>query len=271
MGPATVVVGVTIVFPLIYAFRLSLFRRDSFVGLANIAKAISDPVVMNALVNTLVFTFSSVAFHLVLGMTLAVLLDSVGRGRGAFRILLLLPWMVAPVVTATTWRWILNIQNGVLNHVLVGLNLVAAPIPWLSSVEWAMPSVIMANVWMRTPYVMIMLYAGLQGIPRELYHAAQVDGASAWQEFVYVTIPHLRYIIVLATVLDAVYSFRLFDIAYVLTGGGPVRSTEVLSLLVYKTAFQEFDFNYSSAIAIFVFMVSAVFSLVYVRLLEVKE
>lgn len=268
--PALFVLLISIFFPLMYALKLSFYSSKTFIGFGNYLRALTDPEVGNAFINTISFTFFSVLFHLIIGLALALLLNQVTKGRGVLRILLLLPWMIAPVVTATTWKWMLNSQYGVINDILFRIGIIKEYVPWLASMKFALPSVIAANIWMRFPYVMIMLFAGLQSIPIELYEAASVDGASGWQKFINVTLPQLRYIIILTTVLDAVYSFRLFDLANVMTGGGPVRASEVLSLLVFRTAFQGFDFNYSATIAILVFAVTFIFSIFYIRLLDEK-
>lgn len=266
--PTAIMLAITILFPLVYALRLSFYSKDTFVGFANYIKAIKDLEVRNAFVNTVSFTFFSVLFHALIGLVLAQLLNKVTKGRAILRILLLLPWMIAPVVTGITWRWMLNTQYGVINDILVRIGILKQYLPWLASMNLALPSVIAANIWMRFPYVMIMLFAGLQSIPEELYEAASVDGAAGWTKFTRITLPHLKYIMILTTILDAVYSFRLFDLANVMTSGGPVRASEVLSLLVFRTAFQNFDFNYSSTIAMLVFAVTFLFSIAYIRALD---
>lgn len=268
VGPTLLMLVVSIVFPLGYALNLSFFKGDAFVGLANYIRALNDLEVRNAFINTVYFTFFSVLLHVLIGLGLALLLNKVTRGRGVLRILLLLPWMIAPVVTGTAWKWLLNSQYGVINDILLRVGLITEYVPWLSDMKLALPSVIIANIWMRFPYVMIMLFAGLQSIPNDLYEAASVDGASRWVKLTKITLPQLKYILILTTVLDAVYSFRLFDLANVMTGGGPVRASEVLSLLVFRAAFQNFEFNYSAAIAMLVFAVTFLFSLVYIRVLD---
>ena len=205
---------------------MSFYSSDTFVGLANYGRAIKDLEVRNAFANTVIFTCASVLFHLVIGLVLALLLNRITRGRAIIRILLLLPWMIPPVVTGITWKWMLNTQYGVINDILVKIGILEHYLPWLASMQLALPSVIIANIWMRFPYVMIMLFAGLQSIPEELYEAASVDGASGWIKFTKITLPHLKYIISLTTILDAVYSFRLFDLANIMTGRGPMRASE---------------------------------------------
>jgi multiple sugar transport system permease protein len=267
VGPAVILLFLNIVFPLCYAFKLSFFRGEIFSGFENYFKAFTDAEVWEALGHTMYFSVFSVLAHLLIGLIVALLLNSVTAGRAVLRILVLIPWMIAPVVTATTWRWILNEHYGIVNAVLVGFKILKEPIPWLSSIEYALPAVTIANIWMRFPYVMIMLFAGLQGIPDDLYEAASVDGANWLRQLFFITIPSLKYIIVLTTLLDFVHAFRLFDLSSVMTGGGPINASEVISLFVYRHAFQYINFNYSSAIAMIVFLITTAFSVVYLRLI----
>ena len=153
--------AITILFPLAYALRLSFYSSDTFVGLANYGRAIKDLEVRNAFANTVIFTCASVLFHLVIGLVLALLLNRITRGRAIIRILLLLPWMIPPVVTGITWKWMLNTQYGVINDILVKIGILEHYLPWLASMQLALPSVIIANIWMRFPYVMIMLFCRL--------------------------------------------------------------------------------------------------------------
>jgi multiple sugar transport system permease protein len=267
VGPAAILLFLNIVFPMIYTLRLSVFRGQRFIGAANYFKALGEKEFWEALGHTLSFSVASVVFHLLIGLIIALLLNSVTRGRGILRILFLIPWMIAPVVTASTWKWILNENYGIINPLLIGLGFLKEPISWLSSLTLALPSVILANIWMRFPYVMIMLFAGLQGIPEELYEAASVDGASSLKKLFFITLPNLKFIIILTTLLDFVYAFRLFDLSNIMTGGGPINASEVVSLYVYRHAFQYIDFNYSSATAMIVFLITSIFSVVYIKLI----
>jgi multiple sugar transport system permease protein len=267
VAPAAILLFLNIVFPMAYAFKLSFFKGNVFNGFDNYVKAFTDIEVWQALGHTLYFSVFSVAAHLVIGLFIALLLNSVTAGKALLRILILIPWMIAPVVTATTWRWILNEHYGIVNAMLIAVGILKEPVPWLSSIQYALPAVTIANIWMRFPYVMIMLFAGLQGIPEDLYEAASVDGANWLRQLFSITIPSLKYIIILTTLLDFVHAFRLFDLSSVMTGGGPINASEVISLFVYRHAFQYIDFNYSSAVAMIVFFITTIFSVVYLRLI----
>lgn len=271
--PAIILLVLVLIFPLIYVLYLSLGTElgnnaIAFVGLANYAELLSDAAVWNALNITLVFTVASVAGHMLIGLGAALLLNRDLVWRTAWRVVALLPWMFAPVVVGVVWRWIYNTQFGILNDMLLDLHLLQAPVSWLGDANLALPSLVVANLWRGFPFVMIMALAGLQAVPREVYEAAAVDGASAWQQFRYVTIPEIRYILMIAGLLDAIWTFRHFDLVQVLTGGGPANRTEVLTTLVYRTSFEFYRFTYASAIAVVMFLILLLFTIVYLRVLR---
>jgi multiple sugar transport system permease protein len=241
------------------------------VGLANFGKALTDRSFWSSLWVTLFFTVASVALHMILGFVLALMLSQRLKGSIVFRMLLLTPWMVSQVVAAVTWRWILNAQYGVANVVLVKLGILDNFLPWLADVRLAMVSVIVAYAWQCFPFVMIMLYAGLQTIPKEQYEAAEIDGANAIQSMRYVTIPNLQYVILVTSLMDFIWAFRAFDLVKVMTDGGPLRATELLSILVYRTSFEYYKFGYASAIAVLMLLVVLGFSLVYTKLVMPRE
>ncbi len=274
--PALVFLTVLLVFPIGYAVYLA-FREvlpqlaSQFVGLANLRRALGDPTFWSSLWVTAVFTAVSVALHLVLGFVLALMVAQRLPGSWLFRMLLLTPWMVSQVVAGVTWRWILNAQYGVANAVLLQLGVLAHPVPWLADVRLAMVSVIIAYAWQCFPFVMVMLYAGLQVIPQAQYEAADIDGASAWQALRYVTIPNLRSVILVTSLMDFIWAFRAFDLIKIMTDGGPLRSTEVLSILVYRTSFEYYKFGYASAIALLMLVLTLGFSLVYTKLVMPRE
>jgi multiple sugar transport system permease protein len=240
----------------------------TFVGLANYANVLRNQEVQQALANTAIFTLASVLCSLLLGLGFALLVNQEIRFRTVWRLLLLTPWVVAPVVAAGTWRWIYDPRYGVLNDLVRRIGLASEPIPWLYDPHLALWSVIAANVWLRIPFMMVMLLAGLQAIPIEQYEAASVDGAGSWQRFRYVTLPHLRFVITVACLLEAIWQFKHFDLIQVMTGGGPGHATEVLSTLVYRNSFQFFEFGPASAIGVLMAAILLVVAAVYLRLLR---
>jgi multiple sugar transport system permease protein len=265
--PAAVVLVIVTVYPLIYVFWLSLHKRhlifetSTFLGLGNYAFLFTDERFFTSFKNTVYFTVTSVTLELVLGMCVALVLNSAIRGRGVLRAVVLVPWAIPTVVTAKMWEWMYNTDFGLLNY-LLGLK-----VNWLGSTMWAMNAAVFMDVWKTTPFVALLLTAGLQVIPRELYHAARVDGAGPLYMFRKVTLPLLMPIIIVVLLFRTIDAFRVFDAIYVLTGGGPANSTETLSIYAYKVLFQTLQFGYGSAISMVVFLCVGTISVFYVRLL----
>ncbi len=274
--PTLLFLTLILIFPLFYAALLAFQEvlpqfAMRFVGLANFRKALSDPHFWGSFRTTVLFTVFSVALHMVLGFVLALMLSERLRGSVLFRLLLLMPWMVSQVVAGVTWRWILNAQYGVANAVLLKLGLISKEIPWLADIRLAFLSIVVAYAWQCFPFVMIMLYAGLQTIPKEQYEAAQIDGASPFQVLRYVTIPNLQYVILVTSLMDFIWAFRAFDLVKIMTDGGPLRATELLSILVYRTSFEYYQFGYASAIAMLMLLITLGFSLAYTKLVMPKD
>lgn len=272
VGPAMIFLVLIMVFPLIYAATLSTQEVSTlydtkFVGLANFSRALRDPAFWRSMKVTMVFTFISVTVHMVFGFLLALLLSQPLKGIAVFRFLLLIPWMVSQVVTGVTWRWILNAQYGIANEALVQLGLIEAYVPWLADPKLSQIAVIAAYAWQCIPFAMIMLYAGLQTIPGEQREAARIDGANGLQMLWHVTLPNLKYVFVATSLMDFIWAFRAFDIVKVMTDGGPMRFTELLSLLIYRTTFEYYDFGYASAMAVLMLIVTLAFSTVYTRVM----
>lgn len=275
--PAIALLALVLLVPLGDVFYLSVHADSSggameFIGLSNYRQFLDDPMFWNAVRNTAAFTVGSVTLHLLLGMGSALLLNRKIVGRTVFRVIALVPWMFSSVVVAVLWNWMYSPQFGVINDILDRLGFHgASEIAWLGELNLAMPSVIFANAWRGFPFVMIMILAGLQTIPREEYEAANVDGASGLAAFRYVTLPHLRFVIGIAVILDSIWTFRYFDLIQVMTHGGPASATEVLVTLVFRNSFEYFKFGYASAIAVVTFLILLAFTLVYVRILLAEE
>jgi len=265
--PAIIILLIVTIYPLIYVFYLSLHRNmpifeiSKFVGLKNYIFLLKDERFWNALRNTLYFTGLSVASELLLGLAIAVFLDRSFKGRGMIRAIVLIPWAIPTVVSAKMWEWIYNPDFGILNYIF-GTN-----INWLGSPFWAINAAIFMDVWKTTPFAVLLFMAGLQVIPRELYQAAEVDGASSWQVFMHITLPLLKPIVLVVLLFRTLDAFRVFDAIYVLTGGGPGNTTETLSIYAYKTLFQTLQFGYGSALSVIVFLCVGIISLFYVKML----
>lgn len=231
-----------------FSFPLLSPQLKSFVGLANYQYVLTDPNVRNGLIVAVVFVVLAVGIETVIGLLLALALAKRTLGNSVASTLLLLPFAVAPVVSALLWRELLNPNYGWVDHYLQKFGLTSAPIDWLGSSFTSWVALIGLDVWQWTPFVALILMAGLQGIPREPQEAAAVDGASRWEMFWYVTLPLLRPFIAIAVLLRAVEAFKTFATVRVLTGGGPGTSTEIINLTIYRVGLQNFQIGAAAAL-----------------------
>ncbi len=266
--PALSVIGLVAVFPIFYVFYLSLHKKvltfniSTFIGPDNYAYLLGDSRFWNALKNTVYFTGVSVTLELILGLSIAILLNRAFKGKGFMRAVVLIPWAIPTVVSAKMWEWIYNTDFGILNY------MIGADVNWLGSTSWAINAAIFMDVWKTTPFVALLLIAGLQVIPKDLYSAAKVDGAGSWYIFKKITLPLLMPVILIVLIFRTLDAFRVFDAVYVLTGGGPANTTETLSIYTYKVLFQLLQFGYGSTLSVIVFLCVGLISVFYVRLLS---
>ena len=269
LTPSAVFLLLTSVYPLLYSLRLSFyswnmsipFSKPVFIGLKNYANLLQDPSFINSVKITLIYVSVAVTVELILGMGLALLATSGVRAMGFIRTVLLFPLMMTPVVAGVLWRTLFHSTYGVINHLigLVGIS----PQTWLGSPSQALPAVITVEIWQQLPVVTFVLAAGIQSLPIDMYKAAQVDGASRWQIFWMITLPLLRPVIIVVLLLRIMDAFKVFDIIFTLTYGGPGQVTEVLSMLIYKTGLKFFQIGQASAMSwlflIFIFIISFFF------------
>ncbi len=239
--------------------------------LSNYTNLLKDPFFAKTFWNTAIFVFLSVASHMILGLAIAMVLNRALPAKPLFRLIALLPWVVPDVVVGIIWKWMYDPIYGALNDVLLKIGLISTPVEWLSNPKLALFSVILVNLWRGFPFVMLILLAGLQAIPRHLYEAGAIDGASKWQLFIHITIPGLRKMIVVALALDIVWEVRRFGLIQAMTKGGPGVLTEVLSTYTYKQYFQFFRFEYASAIAVVMTVVLLLVSLPYIWMISQEE
>jgi len=262
-APAVAVLGGVAVAPVLAAVWLSLhrsiliFHEQRWVGLANFRFLLGDARFGSALSTTAYFTAVAVSAELALGLLVAVLLQ---RGGGLFRAAVLLPWAVPTAVSARMWAWLFNADYGLLHRVAPGID-------WLGSPRMALHAAILVDVWKTTPFVALLLLAGLQAIPEEVLKAARVDGARPARVFFSVTLPLLRPAILLALLFRSLDAFRVFDAIYVLTEGGPANATETLSIYAYKTLMRSGDFGYGSTLSVATFACVLALGLVWLRVL----
>ena len=248
-----------------YTVRSFYTGEAPFVGFANYAAVLANPLFTTAVLNTVLFTVGSIAFQFGIGLALAVFFSGRFLGSATLRSLLLLPWLLPLVVSGAVWRWMFDQDHGVLNAVL---RLVDAPVPWLTSTEWALPAVVITNIWIGIPFTLVVLHGGLKAIPPTLYEAAELDGASGWQRFRFVTWPLLRPVTGIVLMLGLVYTIKVFDVIMVVTGGGPANATQTLTTWSYALSFRDFAFGQGAAVGNLLILVATAFGLLYLRSLR---
>jgi multiple sugar transport system permease protein len=271
IAPAVAVLLALSIYPLVYSVTISL-QRDSasgtIWGLGNFTRLFTDNFFWTAMAHTLVYAIAALVCEFLLGLGLALLLNAQIRGRGFFRASLLVPMMLPPVVVGVVWRLMLNPDFGAINGTLKSIGINTESLTWTASPKLAMLSVIAVDVWQWTPFVFLVLLAGLQAIPQEPYEAALIDGSSRWQTFWHVTLPLLKPSILIVLLLRTMDLLRVFDQIFILTEGGPGFATETISLYIYRTAFRFFDFGYAAAMSFVLLALTNVVSAVYIRLIQ---
>jgi multiple sugar transport system permease protein len=262
------------IYPLLYSIKVA-FQTGSgeaaHWSLANFTRLATDNFFLSALGHTFVYAVVALTFEFLFGLGLAVLLDRALRGRAIFRAVLLIPMMIPPVVVGVVWRLMLNADFGAINGTLKSLGVNTAALTWTASPKLALASVIAVDIWQWTPFMFLVLLAGLQAIPQEPYEAAMIDGASAWQTFRHVTLPLLRPAMLVALLLRTMDLLRVFDQIFILTEGGPGFATETVSLYIYRAAFRFFDFGYAAAMSFVLLLLTNVISIGYIKLLQSQE
>lgn len=255
LGPALVFLAALSVWPFVYllyasftSYQLAIPIPIEWVGLKNFTRVLSNDRFWSSLAITGVFALIAVPLQLLLGLLLALLLNGITRGRELYASLFLIPMMVAPIVVGFSWNLFLNPIYGPLNSALKALGF--APPAWASSPEWALPTLVLVDTWQWTPFVMVVLLAGLKSIPSRVYEAAKVDGSNSWQTFAHIVLPMLYPYLTVAFVLRFIDSFRVFDIIYILTRGGPGTSTQNLAYYTYDIGFGRFEFGLAGALSI---------------------
>jgi len=273
--PSLVVLLGVIGYPAVQTFILSFQRAQlgetsgPFVGFQNYLTAFSQSQFWNALTNTVMFTAGTLSIEVFVSIPIAVLLAKKFRGVAVFRGMVLLPYLLASVVVATIWKWWLNDIVGLMNYIMLSIGAIRQPVVWLATLKLKLTMVvlILISAWTRISVVTLVLVGGLQTIPEEIHEAAAVDGAGPWQHFFRITLPLLTPYILLALILRTTFAMREFDLVWLLTGGGPAGSTDLISTFTYRTAFNVFDAGYASALSFVLLAVTFAISIVYVKLL----
>ncbi len=251
-------------------FRDVTFMPFKFTGPDNYLRLMEDPHFRHSFGFTMLFVLASVSIELVLGLLFAVVLNEKLIGRGVLRVSLLIPWAIPIAISSRLWQLIYNYDYGVLNYIFLKLGLSSTPVNWLGTPAGAFISILIADVWKTTPFVTIILLAGLSAIPNELYQQAKIDGANFIRRFLSITLPILRPVIIVAVLFRTIDAVRIFDIVYVLTGGGPGGSTTPLSLYAYRY-YLTGDFGYGSAVSVIVFISVSILAFIYIKAGKFKE
>jgi multiple sugar transport system permease protein len=269
------ILGVIVGGPLIYAIKLSFYATASlvgaphWVGLKNYGVVLGDPAFWNAFANGLEIALSAIVLQVVLGICIALVLNRRFRGRELVRSLSVLPYFLPAVVACLVAKWLLDPNYGLVKAILTAHGF--RMFDWGANAATAKSMIVLVSVWIWTPFVTTCVLAGLQTIPQQLYEAARVDGANAWEQFWHVTLPGLRSILIIVILLRGIWMFNKFDVIWLMTGGGPLNGTETLPILAYRRAFLEFNLGTGSAVATISFMILAVIILAYLWIFPIEE
>jgi len=271
--PAVIVMFGVIVYPFIYNIVISLsnmslrhFRDWRIIGLRQYVKVFSEEIFYSVFFKTLIWTFVNVSFHVVIGVFLALMLNKKSlKFKPIFRTLLILPWAIPQVITALTWRSMFNFEYGAIN-IFIAKYLNLSPVEWLLRPFEAFTACIITNVWLGFPFMMVVALGGLQSIPQELYEAAEIDGASAWQKFKNITLPFLRPVMAPAITLGIIWTFNNLNIVWLVSNGGePGDQTHILVSYVYKAAFNLYRYGYASALSVVIFFILLAIGLYFLK------
>lgn len=272
--PLVIVLAAAVILPALYNTGLAFFKYDSlrhawqFIGTRNFVNLMSRDEFWNSVSVTLIWVTGNVSLQLVVGMAVALALNAVSSFRAFYSAVVMVPWVSSFVIVAVVFLWLYHPELGVLNDMLIRLGLISDPIAWLASPGMAQFSLILANTWKFFPLVAITLFTGLQAIPHELVEASTIDGASRFETLRNIVLPLMAPSIATAVLLSAIWAFNAFTLAIIMTGGGPLRATEVMGLYIYKVAFDAFEFGMAAAASFVLFVVILVITMAYLRVAD---
>ena len=269
--PTLIVLAMLIAYPLVYTGYLSAVDVHGTLTGKNYVNVFRPAVTKQAFLNLLYYVGGSIVFQVVLGTLAAILLNQNFWGRSVVRSITLIPWVVPGIVAATTWAWMFHTEFGIINYMLTGAHVIPGPIGWLTDRNTVMPVLIAINVWKLFPFVAIMVLAGLQAIPGDLYEAAKVDGASFWDEVWHITLPQVRPVLVAVTLLLVIWGLNSITLIYAITGGGPANLTLITPIQIFRLAFESFQFNQAAALSVVFFLVAAVIVAIYVKVIPATQ
>ena len=270
MLPAFIILGLVVFFPIIKGiwmsfndYTISTMNNPTWNNFQNYIDLFKSGEIFTYFSNTIVYVGFTVFIQFVLAMAFALLLNTNIKGRSFFRGMFLIPWTIPSVVVAILWSWMLQPQYGVVNYLLYALGWIQDPtMQWVQSVTLAMPSVIVAAVWKQMPYMLVMILAGLQSIPKDYMEAAEIDGANKWKVFRHIMIPSIRPVLITSVMIAILNNFQMFTLIYNMTGGGPINMTTTLSIAAFTKAFTEYDFGAGAAIGVLWLLVLMIFSVI---------
>ena len=278
--PALLIMVTIVLYPLLYEFKLSFQNvtlmnltkgKYPFVGFDNYIQIFKDKLFYSTLARTLVWTFVNVSLHVTLGLFFAMLINRKLPGKGLIRVILILPWAIPQYIAALTWRGMFNVEYGAVNNILISIFGQGAAIPWLSNPNYSFIAAIITNVWLGIPFMMMISLGGLQSIPKELYEAAHVDGASSWYQFKNITLPLLKPVLTPAIILGTVWTFNMINVIYIITSGAASEKAQILVTLVYKKAFEYYRYGYAAAFSVVIFLILLLFSTVFIKAQKLED
>lgn len=278
ISPALAMLIFTIGIPMVKSLYMSFFNVTllsmhdyQWNSLTNYKNIFVDGEFIQALKITLIYVLSIVFIQFILGMMLALVLNSQIRFKKTLRTLILIPWVVPTIIGALLWMWLFQPQYGVINHILMSLNITDHSYTWLSDMNLALPAVMLAALWKQLPFMSTMLLAGMQGISEDMYEAAKIDGANRRQQFLHITLPMLKNTIKTVTLIACIENFKMFPLFWIMTGGGPLDQTTTLAIFSYKAAFIELDLGKGAAIGALWLIIMLAFSWTYTKLFSIGE
>lgn len=269
-----------LIYPIIFNFNLSI--RDvnisnliqgkrEVVGFTNYLTVLNDPLFMKALINSILFTLGTIIFSTGIGFALALFFNKKFPGHKWMRSVLLIAWMTPIIIIGTIFRWMLSGENGVFNEILINTGLLSEPIYWLTDTKTALLSVIITNIWISIPFSMVIILSGLQALPKDVYEAAKIDGASIFRQFSHVTLPLMKSTLLVLLMLGVIFTFKVFDLIYIMTAGGPADATQVIPFLAYQLSFGMYRFGEGAALSNISFIIIGLLALVYLYFTRKEE
>ena len=271
LAPAALFIAIFMIYPVIYVVLMSLFRTNklgilqNFVWFENFIKQFQKKVFWVVTGRSLLWTVLAVLAKTVLSMVIALCLNTEFKGRKFARLLFIIPWASSVPISSMLWKWVYDHEFGLLNHTLMRLGIMSNPPVWTGDPFWSFFACLWVDVWIGVPFMALVFLAGMQSVSRDLYESAEVDGVGAWGKFFYITVPSIKQIIFIATLLSSLWTFNDFNTIYILTKGGPAGATDILITSIYTNGFEWLRFSDAAVMAVVTFIVLMVVSIVYAR------